>query len=69
MEKDGTTHQPWENESESRISCFSIYRVFKEKRKEVFLPLEWKRISQSNFQGSLTKRILKTHAFLVHSTL
>ena len=60
MEKGGATIQPWENENKSRISCFRIYQVFKLK-KETSLSLEWKRISQSNFQGNLTKRILKTH--------
>ena len=32
--------------------------------KKMEFPLEWKRISQSNFQGNLMKQILKTMFFL-----
>ena len=42
---------------------------FSSKKNGISLPLEWKRISQSNFQGNLMKRILKTHVFLGNSTL
>ena len=36
--------------------------------KKMEFPLEWERISQSNFWGNLMKQILKTHVFLGNST-
>ena len=47
----------------------SVNTEFSSKKNGVSLPLEWKRIFQSNFQGNLMKRILKTHLFLRNSTL
>ena len=48
----------------------SVNTEFSSKSKREFPSLlEWKRISQSNFQGNLMKQILKTHAFLGNSIL
>ena len=40
----------------------SVNTEFSSKKME--FPLEWKRISQSNFQGNLMKQILKTMFFM-----
>ena len=47
----------------------SVNTEFSSKKYGISLPLEWKRISQSNFQGNLMKGTLKTHVLLGNSTL
>lgn len=50
MEKGKANIGLWENENNSRISCFSKGQVLKPKN-GISIPLEWKRFTKIDFVG------------------